>query len=152
MWYFSETIKNNLQWKCCHRCCMQKGGICFSLFSSLIPKCVCIPCHREGHGFTDLQHKLRQKGRDLFQSHDKSHYKHKKSKKHKNIHLCKSIYLYLNHLVSVTASGLGTSRESPRVHVGTCKSYGQFWLIGIVLEHQNFPCLNLTDIVILWIF
>ena len=42
------------------------------------------------------------------------------------------------------------TKESPRAHVA--KFFGRFWLIRSVLEHQNFPCSKLIEIVILWVY
>ena len=63
------------------------------------------------------------------------------------IHLSRSLFLYFNYLVSVTAGGprspLGHMKPSSTVDFGWYVAFG---------EHQNFPCFKLIEIVILWVY
>ena len=63
------------------------------------------------------------------------------------IHLSRSLFMYFNYLVSLTAVG----PRSPQGHMkpSSTVDFGWFVVFG---EHQNFPCLKLIEIVILWVY
>ena len=63
------------------------------------------------------------------------------------IHLSRSLYLNFNYLVSVTASG----PVSTRGHMSPSSTVDFGWFVAFG-EHQNFPCLRLIEIVILWVY
>ena len=64
------------------------------------------------------------------------------------IPLSRSIFYNFNYLVSVTASG----PESPRARAHVPKSYGRLRLIRSVSRISKFSVLELTEIVILWVY